>query len=43
MHIIIKGQKGLKAADKEKNRKNTKRALANILNMEKRLPEDFDP
>ena len=31
------------SADKEKDRQNAKRALAEILNMEKRLPEDFDP
>lgn len=29
--------------DKEKDRQNAKRALADILNMKKRLPEDFDP
>lgn len=31
------------AADKEKDRKNARMAFADILNMEKRLPEDFDP
>ncbi len=30
-------------ADKEKERRKAKAALADILNMEKRLPEDFDP
>lgn len=29
-------------ADKEKDRQNAKRALTDIMNMEKRLPEDFD-
>lgn len=29
--------------DKEKDRKKAQTALAEILNMEKRLPEDFDP
>lgn len=29
--------------DKEKDRKKAQMALAEILNMEKRLPEDFDP
>lgn len=31
------------SVDKEKDRQNAKMALADILNMEKRLPEDFDP
>ncbi len=31
------------SVDKEKDRQNAKTALADILNMEKRLPEDFDP
>lgn len=31
------------SADKEKGRKKAETALAEILNMEKRLPEDFDP
>ena len=30
-------------ADKEKERRKAKAALEDILNMEKRLPEDFDP
>lgn len=31
------------SADKEKDKQKTKNALRNILEMEKRLPEDFDP
>lgn len=31
------------SADKEKDRQKAKMALENILNMPKRLPEDFDP
>ena len=31
------------SADKEKDRQKAKRALADILRMEKRLPEDFAP
>ncbi len=31
------------SADKEKDRQKAKRALADILSMEKRLPGDFDP
>ena len=31
------------SADKEKDRQKAKTALENILNMPKRLPEDFDP
>jgi len=31
------------SVDKEKDRQNAKTALADILNMEKGLPEDFDP
>lgn len=31
------------STDKEKDRQRAKTALMNILNMEKRLPEDFDP
>ncbi len=31
------------SADKEKDRKRARAALAEILDMEKRLPEDFDP
>lgn len=30
------------SADKEKDRQKAKRALTDIMNMEKRLPEDFD-
>lgn len=30
------------SADKEKDRQNAKSALTDIMNMEKRLPEDFD-
>lgn len=30
-------------SDKEKDRERAHTALANILSMEKRLPEDFDP
>ncbi len=29
--------------DKERDRQKAKAALADILNMEKRLPDDFDP
>lgn len=29
--------------DKDKDRQKAQNALANILSMEKRLPEDFDP
>lgn len=29
--------------DKEKDKQKAKSALADILSMEKRLPEDFDP
>ena len=31
------------SADKEKDRQKAQEALADILNMEKKLPEDFDP
>lgn len=31
------------SADKEKDRQKARTALAEILGMEKRLPEDFDP
>ena len=31
------------SADKEKDRQKAKRALADILRMAKRLPEDFEP
>lgn len=31
------------SADKEKDRQKARTALAEILSMEKRLPEDFDP
>lgn len=31
------------SVDKEKDKQNAKMALMDILNMEKRLPEDFDP
>ena len=31
------------SADKEKDKQKAKNALRNILEMEKRLPEDFDP
>ena len=31
------------SADKEKDRQRARTALADILSMEKRLPEDFDP
>lgn len=31
------------STDKEKDRQKAQTALAEILNMEKRLPEDFDP
>ena len=31
------------SADKEKDKQKAETALKNILEMEKRLPEDFDP
>ena len=31
------------STNKEKDRENAKSALADILSMEKRLPDDFDP
>lgn len=31
------------SADKEKDKQKARIALADILNMEKKLPEDFDP
>ena len=31
------------STDKEKDRQKAQEALADILNMEKKLPEDFDP
>lgn len=45
MLYVIHILQNLKAMslNKERDKENAKKALADILNMEKRLPDDFDP